>query len=222
MNTPESPEIACCAHQRILRKDNEINGTVTREWWECSDCKTEFTPAAENQRLSDMEAKYHDDIQCRDTMLDTATATIARQVEELAAVKDSLRQVNEVLVVNWVGPRKDGDYTKALADLVTFNIQIHDDPQVSEVAAKRKQERDALRDGLEKLAASLPTERALDLAASLLVLCVESKPDRDTNHDADICADCALYRDQLRSYADAFASMQALRKFELGQKENNA
>lgn len=57
MNTPESPEIACCAHQRVLRKDNEINGTVTREWWECSDCKTEFTPVVKNQRLSDMEAK---------------------------------------------------------------------------------------------------------------------------------------------------------------------
>lgn len=74
-----------------------------------------------------------------------------RLTSELEAAKDSLRQVDEVLVVNWVGPRKDGDYTKALADLVTFNIQIHDDPQVSEVAAKRKQEYDALREGLKQL-----------------------------------------------------------------------
>lgn len=39
------------------------------------------------QRLSDLEARYHNDIQCRDTMLETAKATIARQVEELGAVK---------------------------------------------------------------------------------------------------------------------------------------
>jgi len=57
--------------------------------------------------------------------------------------------VDDVLIVNWVGPRKDGDYRRALADLVTQSIQIHDDPAVSEIAAARKQEYDRLRSELE-------------------------------------------------------------------------
>lgn len=33
-------------------------------------------------------------------------------------LKAALDQVDDVLVVNWVGPRVDGDYRKALHDLV--------------------------------------------------------------------------------------------------------
>lgn len=51
---------------------------------------------------------------------------------------EDLEAVDEVLIVNFVGPRKDGDYRKALHDLVTKVIMEHDDPAVSEVAAKRQ------------------------------------------------------------------------------------
>ncbi len=85
---------------------------------------------------------------------------LARMKGERDALKSSLDQVDDVLVVNWVGPRKDGDYKRALADLVTFNIQIHDDPQVSEVAAKRQQQNAALREGLQALVSELNDKRA--------------------------------------------------------------
>lgn len=71
----------------------------------------------------------------------------------------ALHQVDEILVVNWAGPRKDGDYRKALADLVSFNIKIYDDPQVSEVAAKRKQHLEDLERQNAELRAALGRAR---------------------------------------------------------------
>lgn len=46
-------------------------------------------------------------------------------------LKAALEQVDDVLVTNWVGPRVDGDYERALADLVDFNIKIATDPAVN-------------------------------------------------------------------------------------------
>ena len=40
---------------------------------------------------------------------------------------EAIRQVDDVLVVNWI-VAKDNDYRKALADLVTQEIQMHNDP----------------------------------------------------------------------------------------------
>jgi hypothetical protein len=48
-------------------------------------------------------------------------------------------QVDDVLVTNWI-PVVDNDYRKALNDLVTWNIQVHDDPAASETARKRQDE----------------------------------------------------------------------------------
>ena len=53
--------------------------------------------------------------------------------------------VDSVLSVHWVGPRKDGDYRLALHHLVTTAIREHDDPKISEVAAKRRDELERLR-----------------------------------------------------------------------------
>ncbi len=61
------------------------------------------------------------------------------------ALKASLDQVDDVLIVNWVGPRKDGDYKKALHDLVGQGIAIENDPSVSETAKARADELDALK-----------------------------------------------------------------------------
>jgi hypothetical protein len=58
----------------------------------------------------------------------------------IVAMLNAIEEVDDVLVVNWVGPRVDGDYRKALHDLVTRAIAIENDPQVSESAAKRKAE----------------------------------------------------------------------------------
>lgn len=69
--------------------------------------------------------------------------TQIKQLEEIKA------QVDDVLVINWCGPRVDNDYCKALHDLITWNIQVHDDPQVSEVAKKRQDEKAALEQKLE-------------------------------------------------------------------------
>lgn len=33
---------ACCACCRVGRRDNNTGGLVTREWWECDLCQTEF------------------------------------------------------------------------------------------------------------------------------------------------------------------------------------
>jgi len=48
-----------------------------------------------------------------------------------------LGQVDDVLIVNHIAA-KNGGYRKALADLITLAIQEHDDPRISEVAAKRQ------------------------------------------------------------------------------------
>lgn len=53
------------------------------------------------------------------------------ELEDKKKLQDSLDQVDDVLIVNWVGPRKDGDYSKALADLVDFQVKIENDPCVS-------------------------------------------------------------------------------------------
>lgn len=45
-----------------------------------------------DKRVEELEARYHNDIQCRDALLETATATIARQEEELATVKARLNK----------------------------------------------------------------------------------------------------------------------------------
>jgi hypothetical protein len=47
--------------------------------------------------------------------------------EQLAA---NLEQVDDVLIGNWI-TAKDNDYRKALADLVTWEIQIRDDPALN-------------------------------------------------------------------------------------------
>lgn len=52
-------------------------------------------------------------------------------------------QVDDVLTVNWIGV-KDGDYRQALNDLVTFSIQVHDDPAVSSLAKQRQDEHEEL------------------------------------------------------------------------------
>lgn len=62
----------------------------------------------------------------------------------------ALTQVDDVLLVNWVGPRKDGDYHQALADLTAAAIQEHDDPCVSEVARKRQADLAAANERAEK------------------------------------------------------------------------
>lgn len=47
-----SEQKPCCAHINIERRRESPNGgmTITREWWECRDCKIEFGPIS---RLTD-------------------------------------------------------------------------------------------------------------------------------------------------------------------------
>lgn len=52
-----------------------------------------------------------------------------------------LVQVDDVLIVNYIAA-KNGDYRSALHELVQLNIQIENDPQVSETARARQDELD--------------------------------------------------------------------------------
>lgn len=65
-------------------------------------------------------------------------AEIERLRVELVEAKRKLAEVDDVLIVNWI-PITD-DYRKNLAELVKWEIQIHDDPAVSEIAKKRQDE----------------------------------------------------------------------------------
>jgi hypothetical protein len=71
---------------------------------------------------------------------DAPTCNTARMVKAFAAKL----QVDDVLTVNWVDV-KDGNYRKALNDLVIWNIQIHDDPAVSPIARKRQRNEELLK-----------------------------------------------------------------------------
>jgi hypothetical protein len=62
-------------------------------------------------------------------------------------------QVDDVLVVNWIEV-KEGDYRKALHDLVAFNIQIENDPSVSPTAKARQDEIDRLTEQLKRMRTS--------------------------------------------------------------------
>lgn len=85
---------------------------------------------------------------------------------EIARLQKIVNDVDDVLVVNWVGPREDGDYKKALANLIQQNIIEHDDPSISESAAARISELATLRTRAES------AERDL---VEALVLCDASQ-----------------------------------------------
>lgn len=55
------------------------------------------------------------------------TLPLREWAEQIAA---NLEQVDDVLIVNWI-TAKDNDYRKALAELVTWEIQIRDDPALN-------------------------------------------------------------------------------------------
>lgn len=40
----ETLSAACCAHMSVDHRDDETNGRVTKEWWECRDCEMRFCP----------------------------------------------------------------------------------------------------------------------------------------------------------------------------------
>lgn len=67
-------------------------------------------------------------------------------LEREKALQKNLDQVDEILTVNWVGPRVDGDYRKALHDLITRCIDIENDPRVSSTAKARQDELNDLRE----------------------------------------------------------------------------
>lgn len=67
--------------------------------------------------------------------------------ENIASLKAIVDQVDDELVVNWITV-KDGDYRKALHDLVMQGIQIENDPAVSSTARARQEELAALKETL--------------------------------------------------------------------------
>lgn len=104
---------------------------------------------AARKALEDLKAEY--ECQMHDPERGTTYKWSLTRINLALATPCScvgLREVDDVLTVNWVSV-KDGNYRQALADLVQFNIQIHEDPSVSEVAARRKAELDRLREELE-------------------------------------------------------------------------
>jgi hypothetical protein len=72
--------------------------------------------------------------------------------------REALAQVDDVLVVNWI-PVTNGNYGKALHDLITFNIQIENDPSVSKRAAARDKALAALKNLINAAEAVLKEDR---------------------------------------------------------------
>lgn len=66
-----------------------------------------------------------------------AYADLPQLIAALKAQAKIISEVEDVLTVNWI-VAKDGGYRTALHELVTRSIQEHDDPAISEVAAKRE------------------------------------------------------------------------------------
>jgi len=69
---------------------------------------------------------------------------------DVAELRAKLDQVDDVLMLDHIAA-VNGDYRKALHELVSFEIQIHDDPAVSEIAAKRKADVAELRAEVDRL-----------------------------------------------------------------------
>lgn len=63
-------------------------------------------------------------------MLDEAQERIQALEQQNAELKRQIRQIDDALVVRWITV-KDGDYRKAINDLISWEIQVHDDPSVS-------------------------------------------------------------------------------------------
>ncbi len=87
-------------------------------------------------------------IELHDALIITHTA-VEKERDKLAA---GLAQVDDILHVNFIGV-KDNNYREAIHGLISWEIKVHDDPAVSEVAAKRKAEYDKLAAQVEKLRA---------------------------------------------------------------------
>lgn len=109
---------------------------------------------------------------------------IMHLTDRLSALQKKLDAVDDVLVVNWIAPPKDRDYRKALHDLVTWNIQIENDPLVSESAAKRKAY-------VERLESSI-----LNQCADNLCWIVDPKH-AATLPEAEFLESCRRYRNQM-------------------------
>lgn len=77
--------------------------------------------------------------------------------KELAKYKESFESVVDELVVNWVGeiPEPGESFKSALHKLVRWNIQIENDPAVSESAYIRQQETEQLYQIVNKLVSLL-------------------------------------------------------------------
>lgn len=70
-------------------------------------------------------------------------------LEKIARLERRIRQVDDVLVVNWIDVKGE-DYRQALADLIAWNIQLENDPAVSFEVAKRLYDAACLRQDLEE------------------------------------------------------------------------
>jgi len=69
-------------------------------------------------------------------LLKATNQGLARRVQQLENI---VEQVDDELIVNWI-PVKDNNYRKALHDLICFNIEIANNPQVSLEAKHRQDE----------------------------------------------------------------------------------
>ena len=112
--------------------------------------------------------------------------------KRIAELEAALAQVDDVLIVNWI-TAEEGNYRKALHDLVQFNIQIENDPAVSETARVRTNE-------IAKLKRELAEERA-----RLNWLAEDYDPDVNGENPPDSIMRAIMFGDpvQLRAAIDA-------------------
>jgi hypothetical protein len=90
-----------------------------------------------------------------------AEARVQELVEENKRLSNIVDQVDDELIVNWIGV-KDDNYRQALADLVMWEIQIHNDPRVSKKASDQRDILLGVVQGLKEVKGILDNEPVLD------------------------------------------------------------
>lgn len=135
-----SEQNPCCAHINVERRRESPNGgmTITREWWECRDCKSEFGPISRLiERVAELDALVDEYGSCIATdqlkiaELTVKLAEISKEagiqktaaVAAEAALQEAQKSLN--LILNGRGNRRHwtAEYCRTLASMALSTPQ---------------------------------------------------------------------------------------------------
>jgi hypothetical protein len=107
-----------------------------------------MTPTREQVDAAMALAK--DDYEAGLSSADYSIRTVMSLVAEIIRLRNYEKAIDDALIVRHIGVAKD-EPEKELGLIIDWDIQVHDDPRVSEVAAKREAELLRLREKLRGL-----------------------------------------------------------------------